>query len=89
MVSLTGRIEMKKCVPFSARIFCCLQELPEHQQDDAGDAQVQVTGLFGKDLAGGAVHERGAEGQGVNQEIQPDIHFRASFPAVLRVRTIW
>ena len=48
---------------------------------DAGNTQVQVPGLFRQDLTCGTVHERGAECQRVDQEIQPDVHLTASFPA--------
>ena len=47
----------------------------------AGNTKVQVTGLLGDDLTRGAVHERGTEGQGTNEKIQPGVHFRTSFPA--------
>ena len=42
---------------------------------DARNAKVQMPRFFGQDLARGAVNEGRAEGQGVDEKIQPGIHF--------------
>ena len=52
----------------------------------AGNAEVQLAGLFRKDFAGGAVHEGRAKGEGIDQEVHPDAHLMSSFRTARALR---
>ena len=56
---------------------------------DAGNAQVQVSGFLRQDFTGGSVDEYRAEGEGVKQEIQPDIHLIALLAAFFACPRKW